>query len=152
MESYIDLCYGIGDAEVKHIKAISVNAEDEFSKLAHYVWRLGATRSAANTVVEAMITVPSLRRVSTIRRVNAPELVEKTIHPGFISPHEILHGILDDMALHNSLQIQHAFDRLHYPDPPLSRPIFASMVSRKEFVTRVHAEPQLADIFSRSWK
>jgi hypothetical protein len=101
-------------------------------------------------MVEAMITVPSLRRVSTIRRVNAPELVKKTIHPGLISPHEVLHGILADSASRNPLQIQQAFDRLHDLDTPLSRPIFASMVSRKTIVTRVHAELQLADTFNRS--
>ncbi|KAF2191902.1 hypothetical protein K469DRAFT_655093 [Zopfia rhizophila CBS 207.26] len=150
VESYVDLCHDMRSAEINHIKTYSATAGDDFSKLAHYIWRLGATRSAANTVVEAMITVPSLHRVSQIRRVSAPETVEKTVHPSCMSPHEVLHGIFADSASHNPLQFQYAFNRLYQLDPPLARPIYTKMASREKVVTRVHAELQIADTFSRS--
>ncbi|OAG08424.1 uncharacterized protein CC84DRAFT_1087295 [Paraphaeosphaeria sporulosa] len=150
VEAYVDLCHDMRNAEYHQIKRYSANAGDEFSRLAHYVWRLGATREAANTVVEAMVTVPSLKRVHEIRTVSAPATVEKTIHPSCVSPHEVLHGISADSASRNPMHYKHAFARLHELDSPFVRPIHSSMVSRQTIVTRVHAELQIADTFSRS--
>jgi hypothetical protein len=150
LEAYVDLCYDMRNAEYYHIKKFSVNSGDEFSRLAHYVWRLGATRAAANTVVEAMVTVPSLKRVHEIRTVSAPATVEKTIHPSCMSPYEVLHGISADSASRNPIHYKPAVARLHELDSSLDRPIYSSMVSRQTIVTRVHAELQIADTFSRS--
>jgi hypothetical protein len=150
LEAYVDLYYDMRNVEYYHIKTYSANAGDDFSRLAHYVWRLGATRAAANTVVEAMVTVPSLKRIHEIRTVSAPAIVEETIHLSSMSPHEVLHGLSNESASRNPMHYKHAFARLHELDPPFVRPIYSSMVSRQTIITRVHAELQIADTFSRS--
>ena len=136
-------------AELDHIKSYSVIARDDYAELAHFIWRLGATRSNANKVVEAMTEVPSLYRISEIRRAPAPAIVEKTLHPNSMSPHEILHEVIADSQSINPLQWEQAFRRLHQLDQPVTRPIKNAMAARETFPTRVHAELQIADIYSR---
>ncbi|KAF2110390.1 hypothetical protein BDV96DRAFT_603973 [Lophiotrema nucula] len=148
--AYIDLCYDMRSTEIDHVKGFSSNADDDFRKIAHFLWRLSATRSHVNRVVEAMITVPSLRRISTIRPVSAPEVLEKTIHRSCLSPYQVLHRIVAESTSQNPVQSQHAFSKLYQLDPPLTTPIFNKMASREHIVTRVHAELQIADMFSRS--
>jgi hypothetical protein len=150
VEAYVDLCHDMRVAELNHIKKYSAATTDEFAKLAHYIWRLGATRSAADTVVEAMITVPSLRRISSdIRRVTTPETIDKTVHSSCISPHEVLYGAIEDSKTSNPLQCEHAFKRLLELDPPTTRPIKKKMAAGERIITRVHAELQIADTYSR---
>ena len=148
---YVDMCYNMRGKELDRIKTYSSLVNDlHFKELAHFVWRLGATRAAANTVIFAMLTVPSLRRVSTVSAIKAPNTIKKDISPRCISPHEILHTIVASSNVQNPLQSQHAFHRLHQLDMPVSRPLYAMMLNRETIVTRVHAELQLADKFSRT--
>jgi hypothetical protein len=70
----VDLCYSMRGAEVDRIRRRSKDIEVDFRKLAHYIGRLGATRSSANTVVRAMIRVPALRQISSIRTVDVMAL------------------------------------------------------------------------------
>jgi hypothetical protein len=150
-EVYVTLCYDMrATKEIEHIKKCSTGTDDDFAKLAHYTWRIGATRSAVNKVVKGMLEVPSLQQISDIRRVDTPEIVKKTIDPNFLSPYEILHDICDESASHNPLQSEQAFGRLYQLDPARDRPIHKEMARRETIVTRVHAELQLADTFSRS--
>ena len=150
LETYVDLCYQMRGADLDYVKSfVAIPVNDHFGKLAHYVWRLGATRAAANTAVKAFIIVPSLKRVSQIRTVIYSDVAEKTLSPVCISPQGILHGIVPDSAFQNPVQIQHAFERLHDLDAPVTRPLFEKMKQRQTIVTRVHAELQIADKFSR---
>jgi hypothetical protein len=115
--------------------------------------RPGATRMNAKEVVEAVVTLPFLRQIFAIRKIsNAPDVTEKSIEPGLLSPHELLHDIFSDAAFQNPIEEERAFTRLHQLDRPLARPKHAHMKSRKDIVTRVHAELQIADKFSRSQK
>jgi hypothetical protein len=136
--------------ELDHLKSCSKSASDAFAQLAHFIWRLGATLSAVNRVVEAMMIVPSLRRISHIRRVSAPDIIEKMLHASLVSPQEVLYDVIEDSKNVNPLQCEHAFKRLYELDRPVDRPVKTEMVARKEVVTRVHAELQIADTFSRS--
>ena len=77
--------------EVEEIRARSKVVDDDFRKLAHYIGRLGATRSSANTVVRAVMKVPDLRNISGIRTVEAPESRDMTIDPEYMSPYEIVY-------------------------------------------------------------
>jgi hypothetical protein len=132
--------------DISHIKQ---HVGDDFSKLAHYIWRMGAARASANTVVDSMLAVPSLLHISEVRRITAPQTVEKCIDPKFSSPYEVLHDIIADSASRNPLQITQAFTRLIELDPPENR-LFSQTTSPRKIVTRVHAELQIADTFSRS--
>jgi hypothetical protein len=147
-EAYIDLCHEMRTPQIRHIKQYSSPGND-FEKLAHFIWRMGATRAAVNTVAESMLAVPSLFRISEIRRVPAPQTVEKSIHPTRSSPYEILHDIVSNSASRNPLLENHAFMRLLEVDRPESR-LFSKTTSETKIVTRVHAELQIADTFSRS--
>jgi hypothetical protein len=135
--------------DIGQIKNFSTGTDD-FSDLAHYVWRLGATRSHANIVVDAMLTVPSLQRISEIRRVNAPSVVVKSLDSSCVSPYEILHGIIVDCAIRNPLHNQTALRRLLELDPPVTRQLYNNVAASQTVKTRVHAELQIADVFSRS--
>jgi hypothetical protein len=75
----VDLCYAMRGAEIEEIRRRSKDTDDDFRRLAHYIGRLGATRSSANTVVRAVIIVPGLRQISNIRIVEAPESRDVTI-------------------------------------------------------------------------
>ncbi|KAF2009198.1 hypothetical protein BU24DRAFT_428738, partial [Aaosphaeria arxii CBS 175.79] len=153
MGEYIKLCYEMrsaGNGIYQRTKEASENEGDDFSNLAHYIWRLGATRAHANSVVESMIAVPSLQRISEIRTLAPPTIDDKTIHPDCHSPHEILQDIFAETNSYNPLQAKNAFMRLFELDPPRQRPIRQKVVSYQPIRTRVHAELQLADMFSRS--
>lgn len=145
----VDLCYALRGAEVDEIRRRLKHTEDDFSKLAHYIGRLGATRSSANTVVRAMIKVPALRKISSIRTVKAPDPREVTIDREYMSPYEIVWAICEHSTSQNPIQIQSALHAIVNLDSPLNGEIRAGLVFRKSIVTRVHAELQIADKFSR---
>ncbi|KAH8591392.1 hypothetical protein B0O99DRAFT_654495 [Bisporella sp. PMI_857] len=145
----IGQCYAMRGDEVKKIKERSTDPEDEFSKLAHYLGRLGATRSSANAVVRGMIKVPALHQISEIRTVNAPSPREVTIDQEYLSPYEIVWAICKDSTLQNPMQIRSALLTVVDLDLPTNDKIRTRLASRNTIVTRVHAELQVADRFSR---
>lgn len=139
-------------AEIEEIKRRSKDREDGFRRLAHYIGRLGATRSSANTVVRAMIIVPGLRQISDIRTVEAPESRDVTIDREDMSPYEIVRAICTEFTSQNPVQIQSALRaivNLDFPINDIAR-ARAHLASRRTIITRVHAELQLADRFSRA--
>jgi len=148
----VDFCYAMRGTEVEEIRARSKVVDDDFRKLAHYIGRLGATRSSANTVVRAVMKVPDLRNISGIRTVEAPESRDMTIDPEYMSPYEIVRAICIDSASQNPLQIQSALRAIVDIDSPTNGigGARAHLESRRIITTRVHAELQLADSFSRS--
>lgn len=150
MKGYIDVCFNMRDTELGSIKSFSSAPEDDFAELAHYVWRMGAPRSAANTVVESMRTVPSLYQITETRRVSASQAEQRTLDPTCVSPHEILHGIVTDTASRQPLEIQNAFTRPFELDPPVERSIHNKIAAKTNVVTRIHAELQIVDTFSRA--
>ncbi|CAI6332052.1 unnamed protein product [Periconia digitata] len=149
METHVTFCYDMRNSEYHHIKRYSSNARDVFGSLAHFIWRLGETRESAKTVVEAMITVPSLRRVNNILVVKAPKIIKRTIDPSCMSPHEVLHEIIDSVSS-SPIHHMHAFTRLHELDSPIPGPLHTQMTSRSSVKTKVHAELQIADLFSKT--
>lgn len=72
---FVDCCYAARKAYIesggsalsllKAIRKSSKDVEDDFSKLAQVVGRLGVTRSSANAVVKAMFKVAALQATST---------------------------------------------------------------------------------------
>jgi hypothetical protein len=150
IEKYIDICHDMRATELHRLKQYPTSAGVPYADLAHYIWRLGATRAATNTVVDAILAVPSLLRISEIRTVQPPPAVEKAVHASRMSPHEILHSIVAESTSPNPLQVARAFARLHELDAPGTRRLFHAMAPRSRIVVRVHAELQLADAFSRA--
>jgi hypothetical protein len=152
LEDLVNLCYAMRGAEIEEIRRRSKDADDDFRKLAHYIGRLGATRSSANTVVRAIITVPGLRQISDIRIVEAAEPRDVTIDRENMSPYEIVRAICTDSTSQNPIQIQSALRAIVDLDSPINdtNRIRATLASRRSIITRVHAELQIADRFSRS--
>jgi hypothetical protein len=146
----VDRCYAGRGAEIDEIRRRSKDVEDDFGKLAHYIGRLGATRSSTATIVRAMIEVPALRQISDIRTVKAPESRSVTIDPEYMSPYEIVWAICNDSVSQNPMQIKSALHAVVNLDSPFNGNIRASLASRKTIITRVHAELQIADKFSRA--
>ena len=145
----IDRCYNMRGDEVNEILKRSKDPEDDFSKLAHYIGRLGATRSSADTIVSAMLKVPGLSDISDIRTVGAPVPREVTTEPEYMSLYEIVWAICRDDASRNPLEIQSALHAIIDLDMPTNNRIRPGLLSRRTVVTRVHAELQIADRFSR---
>jgi hypothetical protein len=146
----VDLCYARRGAEVDEIRRRSKGPEDDFSRLAHYIGRLGATRSSANTVVRTIIKVSALSKISAIRTVPAPEPREVAIDQEYMSPYEIVKVICRESTSQNPIEIQSVLHAIVDLDFPLDSKIRNGLASRKRFVTRVHAELQIADKFSRN--
>lgn len=86
----VDECYNMRADIVSKIRARSTGQQDDFGRLAHYIGRLGATRSSVNAVVKGTIRVPALGKISTIRVVDAPCILEMPLHQDVISPYEIV--------------------------------------------------------------
>ena len=149
LAALVDHCYTIRGEEVDKIKEKSKDPSDDFSKLAHYIGRLGATRSSANAIVRAMIKVPALRQISGIRTIIAPNCREVTIDQEYMSPYEIVWAICKDSTSQNPMQIESALHAMVRLDFPMNGEIRKELASRKSIVTRVHAELQVADRFSR---
>jgi hypothetical protein len=72
MESYVRHCSDMRDSEYEDIRKMAKVPEDDYMELAHYIWRLRATCVAVNRMVEAMIAVPSLKQIFSIKTVPAP--------------------------------------------------------------------------------
>ena len=145
----ISICYQIRGSEVNEIKIRSKNPNDDFSRLAHYIGRLGATRSHVNTVVKAMLIVPGLRRITGVRKINPPERRMINIESDCSSPYEIVWAICKEDTSRNPVQIQSALHAMVDLDSPFNGSIRSSLASRTAVTTRVHAELQIADRFSR---
>ncbi|KAF5701033.1 OTT 1508-like deaminase [Fusarium mundagurra] len=149
----VDICYDMRGHEVDAIKKRSTNSKDDFGSLAHYIGRLGATRSSVNTVVRAMNEVPSLRRISVIRVIDAPEVRFVTLSAEDMVPYEIVWAISKDSVSQNTLAIQSALHNLIYLDPPSTdgsdNSVRIALAARRTIQTRVHAELQIGDYFSR---
>ncbi|KNG50733.1 ott 1508-like deaminase [Stemphylium lycopersici] len=151
-EKYIDICFEMRREELQGIRGRSTEPNDDFCNLSHYIWRIGATREKANRVVKAMDEDRSLRHISSeIETIKAPVVKEMVLDSRYMNPHEILHDIYNDSKYKEASQAEKAFLRLYQLDPAGERPIYTEMVSakRSRVVTRVHAELQVADVFSR---
>ncbi|KAI3395964.1 hypothetical protein diail_603 [Diaporthe ilicicola] len=146
----VDICYDMRGHEVYEIKKRSQNAGDDFGKLAHYIGRLGATRSATYHLVKGMIKVPALRQISCVRFIDAPDTLPVTMDREALSPYEIVRGICEDPASQNPWQNRMALHNLVELDLPSgASKIRVDLASRTTITTRVHAELQIADRFSR---
>jgi hypothetical protein len=147
----IKLCYEMRENEVDQIKRMSKGAKDDFSELSHYIGRLGATRSAAHSVVKGMISVPALRITSnTIRLVEAPGTLKVVIKPDHLKPYELVRRICEDPASRNPLENTRALHRIVDLDLPSDTDnLRVRLQSQSKIITRVHAELQIADTFSR---
>jgi hypothetical protein len=148
----VTLCYDMREAELKEIRGISKDADDDFRKLAHYIGRLGATRSSSNKVVEAMAIVPGLRQISKICIIKeAPKPRDVTIDRENMSPYEIVRAICTDSTSQNPLHIRSALQAIVDIDFPMNNNdrVRTTLASRRSITTRVHAELQIADKFSQ---
>lgn len=140
--------------EVPEIKKHSTAALDNFDKLANYIGRLGATRSSVDAMFKAMAEVPAVRRISCIERVKAANtqlvlLDEREM----MSPYEILRGICLDSTSRNPLELRNVlrkFVEFDVPSTATAETLREVLNSRKVIHTRIHAELQIADKFSRS--
>lgn len=148
LAALVDHCYALRGEQVDKIKEKSKDPEDDFSKLAHYIGRLGATRSSANAIVRSMLKVPALRRISGIRTINAPNRREVTIDREYMSPYEIVWAICKDSTSQNPMQIESALHAMVDLDFPMNGEIRKGLASRKSIVTRVHTTRILACLFS----
>jgi len=146
----IDFCYGMRGPHIGEIKRRSKDPLDDFDKLAHFIGRLGATRSSVHAVIKGIIKVPALPQISCIRTVEAPDIRKVTLDQWALSPYEILRGICQDRVSQNPLQNGIALHTLVELDLPSgSGEMRSKLASRNSIVTRVHAELQIADKFSR---
>lgn len=148
----VDYCYDMRGFELDEIKQRSNLAPQDFRELVHHIGRLGATRSSTRAVVRGMIEVPALRQISCVRAVNAPSIREVKVNQGAMNPYEIVRGVCQDPASQNPLQNRTALHNLVELDlPSETTNLRGRLGSRRTIVTRVHAELQIADRFSRDW-
>lgn len=149
----VELCYNMRGPGVETIRGRSTHPQDDFGKLAHYIGRLGATRSSVDAVVRTWIQVPALWRISQIRFIDAPEGRTLTLSPEDLIPYEIVWAISKDTPSQNTIDIRsslHSLVDLDYPsNDTTDNPIRANLADRRTILTRVHAELQIGNQFSR---
>lgn len=93
--------------------------------------------------------VPALRRISAIRTiVEAPELRTVNIHEE--SPYEIVRAICQDSTFRNPNDVRAALHAIVDYDTPGDGRVRGILQSGGAIPTRVHAELQIADLFSRN--
>ncbi|KAL2212319.1 hypothetical protein CC79DRAFT_1329635 [Sarocladium strictum] len=97
-----------------------------------------------------MIKVPALRKISFIRLIETPLNRQVDINQDMMSPYEIVRGICQDRASQNPLANKTALHNLVDLDLPSGASnVRKGLGSRRTIITRVHAELQIADRFSR---
>ncbi|KAI1334505.1 hypothetical protein F5Y15DRAFT_287442 [Xylariaceae sp. FL0016] len=156
MTSMVNLCYDMRGSEVDYIKSKSLREDDDFGTLAHYIGRLGATRASVISAVRGMIHIQALRQIRDIRVLDeGPGVQNVNLDPTDMVPYEIVWSISHDSnsRIQDVHEVLHNFVEL---DSPLHDDTGNSLRgrrfqswSRKPIETRVHAELQLADRFSR---
>lgn len=100
-----------------------------------------------NAVVKGTIRVPALGKISTICVVDAPGILEVPLHQDVISPYEIVREICQNSPTQNPLDINTVLHNIVELD--LNPSLRKDLASEKSITTRVHAELQIADQFSR---
>jgi hypothetical protein len=148
----VDYCYEMRGHVVGEIRRMSKTPKDDFGELAHYIGCLGATRSAAHYVVKGMMKVPALSQISyEIRTVDAPGTREVMIGAEALSPYEIVRCICEHSSSQNPLNNKVALHNLVDLDLPSdTNSVRVRLNQRNTIITRVHAELQIADTFSRN--
>jgi hypothetical protein len=149
LANLVDLCYSTRGPIVDQLKGRSINSEDDFGKLAHYIGRMGATRSSANTVVRSVEDVLALRQISCIRTVKAPDIRVVTVDQTSLSPYEIVWRICQTSQFQNPLQMKDSLHAIVDHDLPGPNGLRVKLARQTTILTRVHAELQIADRFSR---
>ncbi|KAK8912657.1 hypothetical protein VCV18_012336 [Metarhizium anisopliae] len=114
----VDFCYRMRGLDIDEIKRRSKNALDDYDKLAHYIGRLGATRSSVLAVIKGMMGIPALQQISCIRTVEAPGIKEVALDQWALSPYEVFRGICQDPVSQNPLQNAAALHSLVELDLP----------------------------------
>ncbi|KAK9443924.1 hypothetical protein VB005_02449 [Metarhizium brunneum] len=146
----VNFCYCMRGLDIDEIKRRSKNALDDYDKLAHYIGRLGATRSSVLAVIKGMMRIPALQQISCIRTVEAPGIKEVALDQWALSPYEVFRGICQDPVSQNPLQNAAALHSLVELDLPSgSADVRVRLSQRRTITTRVHSELQIADRFSR---
>lgn len=146
----IDYCYGMRGQQVNQIHKRSKRSQDDYERLAHHIGRLGATRSAARSVVKGMTEVPDLLQITSVQAVNAPDVRQVPTDRAAMSPYEIVRGICEETTLQNPMDCLAALLRIVELDLPFDNAsLRARLNSQEAVVTRVHCELQIADKFSK---
>ncbi|KAI0508992.1 hypothetical protein F5B22DRAFT_618769, partial [Xylaria bambusicola] len=155
MANLIERCYGMRGGKIDAIREMSTQpqGQDDFGRLAHFIGRISATRSAANSIVKTTGQVPDLRCISGTRFVDAPGVVTIGLDLTDMSPYEIVRGVCKDSSAQNERTTQSVLHAIVNLDIPTNRngddSIRARLANRMTLETRVHAELQIADHFSR---
>lgn len=135
--------------EVDAIRRRSISSQDDFGMLAHYIGRLSATRSSVDGVVRGLREVPALRKMTAIRTIKAPDPLFITLKPEDMIPYQIVRAISEDSKFQNPLHIQSALHTLVDLDFSQAGNDMRNRMKNTTVITRVHAELQIADQFSR---
>lgn len=155
MANLVERCHGMRGGKIDAIREMSTQprGQDDFGRLAHFIGRISATRSAVNSIVRTTGQVPDLSWISEIRSVNAPSVVTIGLDLTDMSLYEIVRGLCKDSSAQNEWTTQLALHAIVDLDLPTNRTdddsIRARLANRSTFETRVHAELQIADHFRR---
>ncbi len=150
MRGLVEMCYSLRRDKIGALKMRSKHPKDDFGKTAHLIGRIGSTRSKVDALVQCTLQLPALRHITGIRTVRAPEVREVPLKLFNSSPYEIIRNVVMGSATQNPSETQQAlvnFVPLDLNTAPAFRDV---LKAGKSIVTRVHAELQLADEFSRN--
>ncbi|KAH7014572.1 uncharacterized protein B0I36DRAFT_255249 [Microdochium trichocladiopsis] len=150
--TFVDFCHNMKPKDISDILTAGEQVGDpdqDFEKLRHFIHGLAATRAKSHVVVEAARLDPALRNITEIRTVHAPSEVRLRMSAEIFKPYDIVWDICK--ASHNQYHNLSALHAIVERDSPLMRVTLRSEMARKgqSTITRVHAELQVADRFSR---
>ena len=118
--------------------------------LAHYIGRLGATRAAVDAVVRGIGEVTALSKITAIRTINPPVPRPIKLEREDMITYQIVRTIGEDSESQNPLDIRSALHTLVDLDFSQAGDDICNKMNTTTIITRVHAELQIADQFSRS--
>jgi hypothetical protein len=137
------ICYDARGNQIEELKHKASEA-DCLKDLAHYIGRLGAHRQAVSIIVSAMMEVPSLQQISSVRLVPPSEVRKITLQPHSPNLYDMVKRICQKASDVTCLSSLHAFVEID-----LERDLQHEMLRNHHFSTRVHAELLLVDLFCR---
>lgn len=146
------LCYNARGKELDELKKQGKRLGNcDFAELAHYIGRLGAHAHAVSTIITAALKVPVLQSIMGIEYLPPSRTMEVELPKDSVDFHSVTKKICKE-GLHGR-NLPDSDEKLYVHLYKLYyRSGFAlesNLEQRKPITTRVHAELQIVDYFSR---
>lgn len=144
------ICYNGRGKELDELKSRGhQDNNSDFAELAHYIGRLGAHRDAVSTIITAALSVPGLQQIVGVRYISPSEEKEVVLPQESDHFQRVAQKLSEESCLLFPGVDLELYTRLYGKDRRDGFALSKGLRGVRKFKTRVHAELQVIDYFSR---